>query len=148
MPGGPLFPTRTGDALSDDAVAARLALYQDLAAGTVRPSPSRRLTPHVLRHTCAMNLLREGVDVAVIALWLGHADMRSTNAYLHADMTIKERALARTTRRIPAGRYRPPTPCWLPREPVIIPNNTRAGSHSADRPAWDRSGRPVACSSG
>jgi integrase len=44
-----------------------------------------------------MNLLRQGVDVAVIALWLGHADLRSTNAYLHADMTIKERALARTT---------------------------------------------------
>ena len=56
-----------------------------------------------------MNLLREGVDVAVIALWLGHADMRSTNAYLHADMTIKERALARTTppsSRV--ARFRPP----------------------------------------
>jgi site-specific recombinase XerD len=56
-----------------------------------------------------MTLLREGVDVAVIALWLGHADIRSTDAYLHADMTIKERALARMT---PAsstpGRYRPP----------------------------------------
>ena len=56
-----------------------------------------------------MDLLHNGVDVAVIALWLGHADIRSTNAYLHADMTIKERALARTT---PAsstpGRYRPP----------------------------------------
>jgi site-specific recombinase XerD len=58
-----------------------------------------------------MSLLHAGVDVAVIALWLGHADIRSTNAYLHADITIKERALARTT---PAdakpGRYRPPDP--------------------------------------
>jgi site-specific recombinase XerD len=56
-----------------------------------------------------MALLREGIDVAVIALWLGHADIRSTDAYLHADMSIKERALARVT---PAsakpGRYRPP----------------------------------------
>jgi site-specific recombinase XerD len=55
-----------------------------------------------------MNLLRQGVDVAVIALWLGHADLRSTNAYLHADMTIKERALARTTPpNSPPGRFRP-----------------------------------------
>jgi integrase len=68
-----------------------------------------RLTPHVLRDTCAMALLREGVDVAVIALWLGHADMRSTNAYLHADMTLKERAMARLA--VPStgpSRYRPP----------------------------------------
>jgi site-specific recombinase XerD len=55
-----------------------------------------------------MALLREGIDVAVIALWLGHADIRSTDAYLHADMTIKERALARmTTPSCPPGRYRP-----------------------------------------
>jgi site-specific recombinase XerD len=104
----PLFPTRTGRRLSDDAVAARLDLYQELAAQH-RPSLlTKRLTPHVLRHTCAMTLLREGVDVAVIALWLGHADMRSTNAYLHADMTIKERALARTTSPSSrAARFRP-----------------------------------------
>jgi integrase len=56
-----------------------------------------------------MTLLREGVDVAVIALWLGHADIRSTDAYLHADMTIKERALARLTPlSAKPGRYRPP----------------------------------------
>ena len=58
-----------------------------------------------------MNLLREGVDVAVIALWLGHADMRSTNAYLHADMAIKQRALDRTSpASTPPGRYRPADP--------------------------------------
>lgn len=101
LPTDPLFPTRTGRRLSDDAVAARLALYSDLAAARCPALANKRLTPHVLRHTCAMALLREGVDVAVIALWLGHADLRSTNAYLHADMTIKERALARTT---PLGR--------------------------------------------
>ena len=91
----PLFPSRTGRRLSDDAVAARLKLYKELAADRCPSLRAKSLTPHVLRHTCAMNLLREGVDVAVIALWLGHADIRSTNAYLHADMSIKERALAR-----------------------------------------------------
>ena len=105
----PLFPTRTGRRLSDDAVEARIALHKT-AAGQRCPSlAAKKLTPHVLRHTAAMTLLRAGVDAAVIALWLGHADIRSTNAYLHADMTIKERALARVT---PAsskpGRYRPP----------------------------------------
>jgi integrase len=56
-----------------------------------------------------MALLREGIDVAVIALWLGHADIRSTDAYLHADMSIKERALARVTPvSAKPGRYRPP----------------------------------------
>jgi len=107
-PNDPLFPTRTGRRLSDDAVAARLALYNELAAEHCPSLAGKHLTPHVLRHTCAMNLLREGVDVAVIALWLGHADMRSTNAYLHADMTIKERALARTTSpSLRASRFRP-----------------------------------------
>ncbi len=109
LSGDPLFATRTGRRLSDDAVAARVALYKDVAAQRCPTLAAKHLTPHVLRHTCAMTLLREGVDVAVIALWLGHADMRSTNAYLHADMTIKERALARTT---PAatkpGRFKPP----------------------------------------
>lgn len=108
LPVDPLFPTRTGRRLSDDAVAARLSLYKGAAACACPSLRSKALTPHVLRHTCAMNLLREGVDVAVIALWLGHADMRSTNAYLHADMSIKERALARMTS--PAStliRFRP-----------------------------------------
>lgn len=105
----PLFPTRTGRRLSDDAVEARIALYKASVAERCPSLRDKRVTPHVLRHTCAMTLLRQGVDVAVIALWLGHSDIRSTDAYLHADMTIKERALARvasaSTR---AGRYRPP----------------------------------------
>jgi site-specific recombinase XerD len=105
----PLFATRRGRRLSDDAVEARVGLYKNVAAQTCPSLATKTLTPHVLRHTCAMTLLREGVDVAVIALWLGHADMRSTNAYLHADMTIKERALARTTPPASrAGRFRPP----------------------------------------
>lgn len=93
----PLFPTPSGCRLSDDAVAARVALYNGIAAQRCPSLALKRLTPHVLRHTCAMTLLREGVDVAVIVLWLGHADIRSTNAYLHADMTIKKRALSRAT---------------------------------------------------
>ncbi|MFA6300317.1 MAG: integrase, partial [Nocardioides sp.] len=61
------------------------------------------------RHTNAMGLLHAGVDTTVIALWLGHVDTRSTNAYLHADLAIKERALARVqAASMPSGRYRPP----------------------------------------
>ena len=83
------------------AVAAR-------ACPSIRPDS---LHPHILRHSCAMSLLQAGVDTAVIALWLGHADIRSTNVYLHAAMPIKQRALDRTTP--PAtkpGRYRPSDP--------------------------------------
>jgi site-specific recombinase XerD len=109
LPGEPAFPTRTGRRLSDDAVEARLTIHKSVARQRCPSLADKKLTPHTLRHTCAMTLLRSGVDVAVIALWLGHADSRSTTAYLHADMTIKERALARTT---PAfgkpGRYQPP----------------------------------------
>jgi site-specific recombinase XerD len=105
----PLFPTRTGRRLSDDAVEARIAIYKKTAAQRCPSLAAKKLTPHTLRHTAAMALLREGVDVAVIALWLGHADIRSTDAYLHADMTIKERALARLTPpSAKPGRYRPP----------------------------------------
>lgn len=105
----PLFPTRTGRRLSDDAVEARMAIYKASAGERCLSLRDKRLTPHVLRHTCAMTLLRQGVDVAVIALWLGHSDIRSTDAYLHADMTIKERALARVaSASARAGRYRPP----------------------------------------
>ena len=68
----------------------------------------KRLHPHVLRHSCAMSLLQAGVDSTVIALWLGHADVRSTTPYIHADMTIKERALALLTPMSAApGRFKP-----------------------------------------
>ncbi|MFE3281057.1 tyrosine-type recombinase/integrase [Nocardia sp. NPDC059239] len=105
----PAFPTRTGRRLSDDAVEARLNLYKDIARQRCPSLEGKRLTPHTLRHTCTMNLLHSGVDSAVIALWLGHTDPRSTAAYLHADMAIKERALARTTPpTTKPGRYQPP----------------------------------------
>jgi site-specific recombinase XerD len=108
-PDEPLFPTRTGRRLSDDAVERRVALHSQHAARHCPSLAGKNVTPHTLRHTAAMSLLHAGVDVAVIALWLGHADTRSTQPYLHADMTIKERALARTTQpTIKPGRYRPP----------------------------------------
>lgn len=104
----PLFPTRTGRRLSPDAVERLVAKHARTAASHDPSFPADRVHPHVLRHTCAMNLLHNGVDTAVIALWLGHADIRSTTAYLHADMTIKEQALQRmATADLPAGRYRP-----------------------------------------
>jgi len=107
-PEDPVFPTRSGRRLSDDAVERRIHIHQSLAVQRCPSLGPKKLTPHVLRHTSAMSLLLAGVDVAVIALWLGHADIRSTQAYLHADMTIKERALARTTpASVAPGRYRP-----------------------------------------
>jgi site-specific recombinase XerD len=104
----PLFPTRTGRRLSTDAVQRLVRKHATTAARqcpTLRPG---QLHPHILRHSCAMALLHAGVDTAVIALWLGHADIRSTNTYLHADMAIKQRALELTTPATsPPGRYRP-----------------------------------------
>jgi site-specific recombinase XerD len=104
----PLFSTRTGRRLSPDAVERLVSKHARTAASRDPSFPVDRVHPHVLRHTCAMNLLHNGVDTAVIALWLGHADIRSTTSYLHADMTIKDKALQRmATADVPAGRYRP-----------------------------------------
>ena len=102
----PLFPTRSGRRLSTDAVAQRVSTH----AATACPSLNgKHLHPHALRHSCAMSLLQAGVDTTVIALWLGHADVRSTDPYIHADMTIKEKALALVTPPdVKPGRYKPP----------------------------------------
>lgn len=103
----PLFPTRAGRRLSPDAVEQLVAKHARTAGSRDHTFPADGIHPHVLRHTCAMNLLHNGVDSAVIALWLGHADIRSTAVYLHAD-SIKERALQRmTTTGTPVGRYQP-----------------------------------------
>lgn len=104
----PLFPTRRGGQIGRGAVQRRVTKH---AASAARQCPSltaKRITPHVLRHTCAMSLLAQGVDTAVIALWLGHERVDTTQMYVHADMSIKERALARTAPPDTApGRYRP-----------------------------------------
>jgi integrase/recombinase XerD len=72
---------------------------------------AKKVTPHVLRHSSAMELLAAGVDTSVIALWLGHEHIQTTQIYLHGDLSIKERALARTAPRgTPPGRYRPSDP--------------------------------------
>jgi integrase/recombinase XerD len=100
-PDDPLFPTRTGTRMSRDA-AERLVTKHATAAGLTR------VTPHALRHTAAMRLLHAGVDTTVIALWLGHEQAETTQIYLHADMTIKQRALNRTTPpKTKPGRYQP-----------------------------------------
>lgn len=108
-PADPLFPSSRGGPLSRDAVERLLAKHSAIAQRTCPILKGKRLSPHVLRHTSAMRLLHAGVDTTVIALWLGHETTRTTQIYLHADLSLKERALARTapphTR---AGRYRAP----------------------------------------
>jgi len=112
-PTDPLFPTRTGRRLSRDAVASRLHVHAVTAAQRCETLRGKRVHPHVLRHSCAMALLQAGVDSTVIALWLGHADTSSTQPYIHADMTIKERALALLTHQTPrpAATRRAMTSC-------------------------------------
>ena len=108
-PDGPLFPARARGPLSRDAVERLVSKHATAAAADCPSIKEKNVTPHTLRHTAAMSLLRGGVDTSVIALWLGHEDAGTTQVYLHADMTIKEQALARV--RQPGtkpGRYRPP----------------------------------------
>ena len=105
----PLFCTRRGGPLSRDAVEHLLTKHVTTAARTCPTLCTKRISPHVLRHTAAMALLHAGVDLSVIALWLGHESTQTVQAYLHADMALKERALARTTPHgAPTGRYHPP----------------------------------------
>ena len=108
-PNDPLFPTRTGRRLSRDAIALRVSTHTATAANNCPSLTGKRLHPHALSHTCAMSLLQAGVDTTVISLWLGHTDVRSTQPYLHADLTIKEKALALVTpANVKPGRYKPP----------------------------------------
>lgn len=108
-PDEPLFPTRTGTRLSRDAVEHRLAIHLQAAASSCPSIPTKHITMHTLRHTAAMRLLLAGNDITVIALWLGHEQIATTNIYLHADMTNKQKAIdrARPLNAKP-GRYRPP----------------------------------------
>jgi integrase/recombinase XerD len=110
-PGQPLFPGRTGSRLSRDAVERRLSLHAATAATACPSLAGKKISPHVLRHTAAMRLLHAGVEVCVIALWLGHEQTDTAGIYLHADLALKEKALARTTPPgASPGRYRPPDP--------------------------------------
>jgi site-specific recombinase XerD len=108
-PDDPLFPTSRRRRLSRDAVAWLLAKHIAAAAPACPSLQSKTITPHTLRHTAAMRLLHAGVDTTTIALWLGHESTQSTQAYPHADLALKEKALARTApTNTPPGRYRPP----------------------------------------
>jgi site-specific recombinase XerD len=110
-PADPLFPTNQGQPLSRDALERRLTKHAAAAVGRCPQLRGEHVTPHVLRHTAAMRLLHAGVDVTVIALWLGHEQVETTHIYLHADLAIKEQALAKTTPPdVKPGRYKAPDP--------------------------------------
>lgn len=108
-PGDPLFDTIRGGPMSHDALQQRLTLHAAAARQSCPALASKKVTPHVLRHSAAMALLHAGNDITVIALWLGHESVTTTQIYLQADMELKQRALDRTTPPATApGRYKPP----------------------------------------
>ncbi len=108
-PGDPLFPTSRGRRLSSDAVALLVAKYAKAAQQRCPTLKNKTVSPHVLRHSAAMSLLQAGVETTVIAMWLGHESVETTQMYVHADLAIKERALGRTTPPgTTPGRYRAP----------------------------------------
>jgi integrase/recombinase XerD len=108
LPDNPVFPSIRGGRLSRDAIERLITKYTHLAAQACPSLKGKRVSPHVCRHSAAMDLLQHGVDRSVIALWLGHESVETTQVYLHADMRLKEKALSRTE---PLGvkprRYRP-----------------------------------------
>ena len=107
-PTAPLFPNARGGALSHDGLEYLLAKHLATARNRCPSLQKKRVTPHTLRHTAAMTLLQHGVDHTVIALWLGHESVQTTYIYLHADLALKEEALARTTpSNVRLPRYRP-----------------------------------------
>jgi len=97
QPGDPVFPSIRGGALSRDAVERLVARHCKTARLHCPSLNRKKVTPHVLRHTAAMELLQHGVDRSVIALWLGHESVETTQMYLHADMRLKQKALSRIT---------------------------------------------------
>lgn len=108
-PGDPLFPSSRGGYLSADAVQRLVARHTDTARQACPSLRKKRVRPHTLRHTLAMDLLWKGTDLTVIALWLGHERAETAQIYLHADMRLKEQALAHSTSSgVVPDRYRPP----------------------------------------
>lgn len=108
QPEDPLFLSIRGGKLSRDAIERLLRKYAAAAARACASLKRKNVSPHVLRHAAAMDLLQHGVDRSVIALWLGHESVETTQMYLHADMRLKEQALSRT-KPLDArpGRFRP-----------------------------------------
>ena len=111
QPEDPLFPGPRGGPLTRDGLSKIISRHAATASTSCPSMAQKKVSPHVLRHSCAMQLLNAEVDVAVIALWLGHESIRTTDVYQHADMALKERALARVPQRSTSkGRYRPSDP--------------------------------------
>jgi site-specific recombinase XerD len=106
----PVFPSARGNRLSGDALQRLVARHTRTARRTCPTLAEKTVTPHTLRHTAAMALLQRGVDLSVIALWLGHESTETTEVYLHADMQLKERALAHANAGCVPDRYRAPDP--------------------------------------
>jgi site-specific recombinase XerD len=108
QPDDPLFPSARGRQLSHDGLQYLLSKHVATARQHCASLVRKKVTPHVLRHTAAMTLLQNGVDRAVIALWLGHESVETTYIYLHADLKLKETALAKTTpTQLPPARFEP-----------------------------------------
>jgi integrase/recombinase XerD len=107
-PAAPTFPSSRGGPLSRDAVERLVARHKRTAERHCPSLKRKKVTPHVLRHTAAMQLLQHGVDRSVIALWLGHESVETTQMYLHADLRQKEEALSEVRPLgVPPGRFRP-----------------------------------------
>ena len=107
-PTDPVFSTTRGEALGHDGLEYLLNKHLAVARRDCPSLKAKRITPHCLRHSLAMDLLRNGADRSTIALWLGHEQVETTFIYLQADMQLKEKALAKTASvggRVP--RYRP-----------------------------------------
>jgi site-specific recombinase XerD len=103
-----IFPNARGTQLSPDGVQYLLAKHVEKARKLCPSLKEKKISPHVLRHTAAMELLQAGVDHAVIALWLGHESPETTHIYLEANLALKEKALAKTKPiNVKAGRYQP-----------------------------------------
>jgi site-specific recombinase XerD len=104
----PLFPTLRGDKMSRDALEHLVKRHITSASKSCPSLFGKRITPHVLRHSTAMNLLHHGIDQTVIVLWLGHESIETTQIYIHADMTLKEKAMAKMSNpSIKPGRFKP-----------------------------------------
>lgn len=107
-PAAPVFPSSRGGRLSADALQRLVSKHVAAAAARYPSLAEKKISPHTLRHSTAMEMLRRGVDRSVIALWLGHESMETTQIYLHADMRLKEKALAHATSSgLAPGRYQP-----------------------------------------
>jgi len=109
-PADPVFTAQGNTApISRDAIAARLRVHTITAAKSCPSLATKTITPHTLRHTTAMRMLEAGIDITTIALWLGHESTQATQAYLHADLGIKQRALDRIAPSSEKGKRYTPT---------------------------------------